>query len=262
MSPSSPKGRDARQRRASRPPFCAFTLVEVIVAVAVAAVAMAVAGAAVAGAHTLFARLVASGPAFDSAMERQAALETLRTDLASALPSSRIPFSGDASGFRALCLLAADDGSYAPVVVEWGRSPTGGTARRVTALGGALLSATDHPAAWGPLSLRYRGLADSGAHGDRGDAGDSGPAAVSGSSGAPLALAEPSDRFGSSDPAEPPSLPAMVEVRWCDLDLSLPVPCAAPSVSVSDSVFSPDTRRSASRFRPKAPSNEKNPEST
>ncbi len=238
MSPSSPKGRDARQRRASRSPFCAFTLVEVIVAVAVAAVAIAIAGAAVAGAHVLFARLAASGPAFDSDMERQAALETLRADLASALPSSRIPFSGDASGFRALCLLAADDGSYAPVVVEWGRSPTGGTARRVTALGGALLSATDHPAAWGPLSLRYRGFRDSGGPGALGDVGGSeasgvfrasGGSGASGLSGRSLSLAEPSDRFGSSDPLAEPSLPAVVEARWCGLGLSFPVPCAAPS---------------------------------
>ena len=238
MSPSSPRGRDARQRRASRSPLCAFTLVEVVVAVAVAAVAIAIAGAAVAGAHVLFARLAASGPAFDSDMERQAALETLRADLASALPSSRVPFSGDASGFRALCLLSADDGSSVPAIVEWGRSPSGGTARRVTAPDGTLLSAADYPAVWGPLSLRYRGFRDSGGPGALGDVGGSeasgvfrasGGSGASGLSGRSLALAEPSDRFGSSDPLAEPSLPAVVEARWCGLGLSFPVPCAAPS---------------------------------
>ena len=230
-------------------PRAAFTLVETIVAVAVAAVAMSIAAVAVAGGHRLVARMAASGPAFDDGMERQAALETLRMDLASALPSSDLPFSGDASGFRCLSLLSfrgsspsvftspsgmglplagRREESAVPVLVEWGLSPSGGMARRISALDGTALRTDVFPQEWGAPKFGYRRLAPSGAAADAaGVIGETGTADVP----ARIGLADSVDVFSAEtgdSAASGSRLPAIVEVTWCGFDrLFFPVPCAA-----------------------------------
>ena len=187
----------------------AFTLVELVVAVAVAAVAMAIAAAALLGGHSLAARIAAGGPAFDDLLARSAAVESLRADLACALPSAESPLEGAPDGFRCLRLLPAPGGAFEPAAVEWGRAPHGGAVRRVSAPDGSVLREDVHPAAWGTPAFGYRGVVPR-------DGGSPG-----------FSLAPAADSWPPSGAGRAP-LPAVVEVRWGGRSFFLPVPCAAP----------------------------------
>lgn len=194
----------------------AFTLVELVVAAAVAVVAMAVAAAALLGGHSLAARIASGAPAFDDVLAREAAFESLRADLACAIPSAGSPLEGARDSFRCLRLLPAPDGAFEIAAVEWGRAPHGGAVRRVLSTDGAVLREDVHPASWGTPAFGYRGIVPR--------------------DGTPFfSLAEAVDSWPPPGaPAGRPPLPAVVEVRWDGRSFSLPVPCAAPEETEGD----------------------------
>lgn len=192
----------------------AFTLVELVVAVAVAAVAMAVAAAAILGGHSLFVRIAGSVPALDETLARQAAFEALRSDLACALPAaapsgdvSVEAFHGASDGFSCIRLFPAADGLLEPVGVEWGRFFSGGAVRRVTSAEGTVVREERFPPEWGVPRFSYRALAP----------------CVDASPGEPVPLS--AESFDSWPVGDAP-LPAVATVRWGTFSAEFPVHCA------------------------------------
>lgn len=197
-----------------------FTLVETVVAVAVASVVASFAALAILGGHALFKRLAGLGAALEYSLAFETALETMRSDIACALPDpdsesdQSLRFSGTGTSIRLAKLDSRNGGALKPVIVEWNRHPSGGFARNVYSANGPIseesfISSDVFPVFWGIPSFRYL----SAAFPEK--------TALVGGDGGSAVLGKTEESANA--------LPAAVSVEWSDSKVVFPVNCFYPA---------------------------------
>ncbi len=225
MKPSTnPDGGAARASGRGR--RGAFTLVEVLVALAIASVTIA-AGAVVMGqAFRAFSAVSGLSRRMEDDTRRLDAFELLRADLASALPapatgaaaqSAKCEFSGDGTGFSCLRLASTDmtETGYRIFRITWESDGAGGCIRRATPVApppapegasGACAPIARFPASWGAPSFEWAARPESGRGGD------------APSDGAAATAIPPKETQWADSWTDGNELPAAAKVRWGNIE--------------------------------------------
>lgn len=169
----------SRRLPTRRSPRSGFTLAEVVVASAVAVFVAAIAALALSSSFRAFGAVSAGGLALDDAAARLDALETLRMDLAGALPPPARGLAGSDSSFSCMRLVPSPHGGddFYVASVSWERGLDGAATRSVSFPARTAARPRRFPAAWGAPVFSWTGSPDGAEGGGSDNSGGSGDVA-------------------------------------------------------------------------------------